>query len=293
MHYVSTYDLDRGPQRRPNQDAMLLTHALCGQEEAVLAVLCDGVGGLERGEWASAIVVRAFRDWFREWAARLCAAPDPGPLVLEEWSRRVGQLHQAMKQVSEEGGYRLGTTLEALLLLRGRYYICHVGDCRTYRVTDVLDQLTCDHTVVQQEIDAGRLTREEPRRDSRQSLLWQCVGAGRAVQPDLLTGEVEPGQAFLLCCDGFRRRVSERDMRRLGLTAAVREKKMHKTLRRVIDTCRRRGERDNITGILICEKEPPRFAALFRGRDGEAGPNGFRLTKDILIEHTQPDQATG
>ena len=46
------------------------------------------------------------------------------------------------------------------------------------------------------------------------------------------------------------------------------------------------SDSDNITGILICEKEPPRFAALFRGRDGEAGANGFRLTKDILIEHT-------
>ena len=207
MKFCSAYYSDTG-KKETNQDSLLFIQSCQPQgDEIVLAVICDGVGGLKRGERASAEAVKAFRSWFHDRIENLYYQENLVAVLFNEWDKLIQSLHSSMKEDSEKAGFRSGTTVEAVLFMKNQYYICHVGDCRTYIVSDTITQLTTDHTVVQRELTEGRLTLQQAQKDPRQSLLLQCVGAGKAVKPDFLHGEVQSHQSFLICCDGFRRRV--------------------------------------------------------------------------------------
>ena len=285
MEFRSACYTDIGVRKKTNQDALLLLHARDPEgQEMVLAAICDGVGGLKMGELASALVVQQLHQWFCQRMPQLCRDPDPEGEIFREWAQLIEEVHGALKTFSEEKGFQLGTTVEILLLLAGRYYICHVGDCRVYSLTDCFTQLTKDHSLVQQEIDAGRLTPEQARRDPRQNLLWQCVGAGELPNPDFLYGTVEPGQSFLLCCDGFRRRVTAGELE--NFCRSTEEDRMAQGLEKVTRRCERRGETDNITSILVHSCRPRRSLwGLLHPEPQPAGTGQFRLTREILEEH--------
>lgn len=291
MRFVSAYESDIGIKKKTNQDALLLLQASWDpSDEVVLAVICDGVGGMEQGEQASSAVTKAFRRWFYERIGQAAENPSPEKQIFTEWETMIQRLHQGLKDISEERGFRWGTTVEALLLLHGKYYICHVGDCRVYTLDKTLCQITVDHTLVEQEICAGRLTPEQARIDSRQSLLLQCVGAGKWVKPDYRSGEIISGQDFLICCDGFRRKVNEDEMLHLGLKAGLNEDKMLQILKKIIQVCKRRGETDNITSILIGEKKQnQKLSALFQKWQKGKKNGQMTVKKDVLIEHAKED----
>lgn len=160
-----------------------------------------------------------------------------------------------------------------------------VGDCRTYIISDTLTQLTTDHTIVQRELTEGKLTPEQARKDSRQSLLLQCVGAGKDVKPDYLSGEVLPHRTFLICCDGFRRKVTEAEIKK-SCRYSSKEKKLHEALEETAQLCMKRKETDNITGILISAVgEKKGLFPLWKKATQTAGK---KVIKDILLEHSTP-----
>ena len=169
-----------------------------------------------------------------------------------------------------------------MLLMKNQYYICHIGDCRTYVLSDTIDQLTTDHTVVQREITEGRLTPQQAAKDPRQSLLLQCVGAGKAVKPDYLYGDIKPHQVFLLCCDGFRRRITGSEIKEI-CKYSTKEKKLHDALEEVTRLCKKRKETDNITGILISTFDKPKRLVPFWKKD-RPGTSG-ELVKDVLLKY--------
>lgn len=285
MRFCSAYYSAIG-KKKTNQDSLLLIQRSQTQgDEVILAVICDGVGGLKMGERSSAAVVTAFRDWFNERIKKLYEQEEPETELFNDWDVLVRSLHIRLKDESEKAGFRSGTTVEAVLFMKERYYICHVGDCRTYIISDTLTQLTMDHTIVQRELTEGKLTQEQARKDPRQNVLLQCVGAGKEVKPDYLSGEVLPHQTFLLCCDGFRRRVTEAEIKRL-CSCSAREKKLHEALEETAQLCMKRKETDNITGILISvvgEKK-----RLFPFWKKAARTTGEEAIKDILLEHSTP-----
>ena len=84
------------------------------------------------GERSSAAVVTAFRDWFDERVEELYEQEEPETELFDDWDNLIQSLHIRLKDYSEKAGFRSGTTVEAVLFMKGRYYICHVGDCRTY-----------------------------------------------------------------------------------------------------------------------------------------------------------------
>ena len=133
MKYCAAYYSDTGIQKETNQDSLLLVQRGQTQDdEAVLAVICDGVGGLKMGERSSAAVVTAFRDWFYKRVLKLYVQETPETELFDDWDNLIQSLHIRLKDNSEKAGFRSGTTVEAVLFMKGRYYICHVGDCRTY-----------------------------------------------------------------------------------------------------------------------------------------------------------------
>ncbi len=288
MKFSTAYWSDRGLKKPVNQDALLLMQAQVPQrDDVVLAVLCDGVGGMEKGELASSTVVSAFRQWFYQRMPVLYGLDDPMQDVLSDWEKLVRALHEYLLGISAEAGLRMGTTVEAMLLLGGRYYICHVGDCRVYSLEEEFTQLTHDHTFVQQEVDAGRMTAEQALHDRRQSQLSQCVGAGVGLKPDFLMGDITPGQVFLICCDGFRRRNTEQELQKaMARLRGGRAKAMRSALEKLTEECKKRGETDNITSILVsCAKE--RQLPFFTRAVPAAQPAEFCISDDVLLTNTE------
>lgn len=119
MKYCAAYYSDIGIQKETNQDSLLLVQRGQTQDdEAVLAVICDGVGGLKMGERSSAAVVTAFRDWFYERVLKLYVQETPETELFDDWDNLIQSLHIRLKDNSEKAGFRSGTTVEAVLYER-------------------------------------------------------------------------------------------------------------------------------------------------------------------------------
>ena len=146
---------------------------------------------------------------------------------------------------------RLGTTFTGILLAGNEYAAVHVGDSRLYHISTTIKQMTKDQTFVAREVSRGTLTAEQARTDKRRNMLLQCVGASAKLEPDIMTGRIEKG-VYMLCTDGFRHEISEREMFENLNPDVLRNKDiMQKNARYLIDQIKLRQEKDNISVILI------------------------------------------
>lgn len=258
MQYTVAAYSDTGLQKETNQDSLCVRRAKTrASGEFVLAVVCDGMGGLQKGELASAWCVDAFADWFdRSMGALpdLCQKGFTG--VREQWGRLLEEIHGDLLRYSEEHGIQLGTTVNAFLTYEDRFLTVNVGDSRTYERKNTLRQLTQDQSLVAREIAAGRLTEEESRHHPQRNILLQCLGVGEGVIPEYRDGKVQNDALYLLCSDGFVHELSIAEMGDLLQPTFLQSKEaLTDALRQITEICKERGETDNITAILIKAEE--------------------------------------
>lgn len=250
MHFCAIADTDIGISKDTNQDSLLVKHAKLDDKEVLLAVVCDGMGGLEKGELASAVVVQAFSKWFDEELAYELENLDM-TVIAGKWSLLLKDLNMRLLDYSNEIGTSLGTTFSGILLIGDTYLIVHVGDSRVYFIGNELKQLTTDQTFIAREIKRGTLTEEQAKTDKRRNLLLQCIGASKVVEPEIIYGTIQKG-AYMLCSDGFRHEITEMEIyQSLNPSRLQNKKTMHSKVRHLIDVVKERGERDNISAILI------------------------------------------
>lgn len=252
MRFLSVAHTDVGISKKINQDAFCLKIAKTPMSNIAFAVLCDGMGGLNNGEYASALVVNAFSNWFEKELPAIADNKLCMNQVTERWKEIVLDQGRKILEYGQSRNISLGTTLTALLLVNDKYANIHVGDSRLYKITNAMHQLTKDQTVAAHEIEQQRMTVAEAKVDRRSSILLQCVGASKVIEPDVQTGTLLENDAFMLCSDGFRHQVSDEEM--YGIIAPpllTSEKVMKKTLVDLVELNKARGEKDNITAILI------------------------------------------
>ena len=215
-----------------------------------MAVICDGMGGLDKGELASATVIRAFLQWFDEELAYELENPDM-QVIGGKWSLMLKELNVRILEYGQARGISLGTTFTGVLFVGGQYVIVHVGDTRAYRIGKELRQITADQTFVAREIERGDMTAEQAKTDKRKNMLLQCVGASDILEPDVLVGNTEKG-VYMLCSDGFRNEVTEREIfEAFNPVKLVNCETMHSNARRLIELAKQRQEMDNISVVLI------------------------------------------
>lgn len=251
MFFQTACYTDQGETRPSNQDSYTVKTAQTAWGQVALAVICDGMGGLAQGEFASAQMVYAFEDWFWKELPLLLRQGIPEKLLAVQWNGLVQETSRAIRQYGEASGIRLGTTVTALLMTEERYYLMHVGDCRAYRVCGgTTVQLTEDQTLAARELRAGHITPEEFRIDSRQHVLLQCVGAGSSVTPELLSEPCGEESVFLLCSDGFYHTLSQEELNQFS-EGQPQENWMRRYLEELGRRCRQRGEQDNLTALAV------------------------------------------
>nr|WP_314445564.1 protein phosphatase 2C domain-containing protein [uncultured Lachnoanaerobaculum sp.] len=249
MKYFLAAQTEVGLKKSCNQDSIILKRAKFKGKEVCLGIICDGMGGLSCGEFASKSIVEAFSDWFLYSYSKYESIWDESRMR-EDIGRIISSENEGLLHYGKEHDIYLGTTVTAFLLAENRFFVWHVGDSRLYKISSSkIYKLTDDHTVIAKEIAEGRLTEKEAKKDPRRNVLLQCIGATSDVNPDMFCGEVEKGDILLLCSDGFRHEISEKEI--LNMLLKCENSKFNEKLRELIDLNLKRKELDNISVALV------------------------------------------
>ena len=254
MNYLATATTDIGISKKTNQDSICIKIADTSEYgKIVMAVLCDGMGGLSKGELASATVIRTLVNWFENILPIRLKNYNLQAIGVE-WDRMLKESNRHILEYGKKIKNNLGTTVSAMLIIESRYLIVHVGDSRVYQITDRIEQLTEDHTFIAREMKNGTMTQEQALVDPRRNMLLQCVGASREVVPQVVYGDIHPNSVFMLCSDGFRHKISEDEMfNYLNADALTNIDVMNANSRGLIEINKQRMEKDNITvGLVKC-----------------------------------------
>ncbi len=250
MRFIATADTDIGISKKTNQDSVLVKHGMVDGVEVLMAIVCDGMGGLSKGEVASATVIKRFSRWFDE---ELPYEIDnlSMSIIGAKWALLLKELNSDIFLYASRQGITMGTTFTGILFVDDQYVVAHVGDTRLYRISDGMFQMTEDHTFIARELKKGTITPEQAKTDKRRNLLLQCVGASDKVDPQTIVGRALQG-VYMICSDGFRHEVMPNEMLGyLNYGALVDKETMHRNGRYLIEVAKQRGEKDNISVLLI------------------------------------------
>jgi serine/threonine protein phosphatase PrpC len=231
---------DRGlSEKRPLNEDSYLADAARG-----IFVVADGVGGAEAGEVASQTAVDVLNDAFRQKVADGEDVEDLMELAIQRANSSIHQMAQDHARFS-----MMATTVVALHLDGHRATIGHVGDSRLYRLTPDgnLRRETEDHSIVEEEVRAGRMTPEQAANHPSKNVISRALGAEESVEADMKVLEVEDGSAFLLCTDGITRHIPDGELREL-LTSEGTPAQLCEEMKR---RCYQRGAEDNLTAVVV------------------------------------------
>lgn len=235
---------DVGRKRKVNQDSFRLD----GDQQ--LYVVADGMGGHAGGEFASRVcvetILRSVRE-DRELAKG--AALNPSDLVM-------GAVHRANTAVFSKGREDeklrgMGTTVDMLLFDGGSLYIGHVGDSRVYLARHgLIWQLTRDHSLVNEKLKAGLITRDQIKTDQNKNVITRSVGFESSVLVDIYRRDIAPGDLYLACSDGLSGMVDDADiidtLNKLAFDGDDLDRAVNDLIRRANES----GGDDNITVVL-------------------------------------------
>lgn len=250
MRYVAIAESDVGIAKNVNQDSILVKHATYGDNEILMAIICDGMGGLSKGEVASATVIHEFEEWFSKVLPFELDNIDMN-VIGGKWSLLLKSLNVRIQKYGQKFREKLGTTFTGILFINNQFVAVHVGDTRLYCIDSSLKQLTIDHTYVAREVLKGTLTLEEAQTDKRRNMLLQCVGASKVVDPQIIYGEAEQN-VYMLCSDGFRHKITPEEIVGLLNFKRIKNKRdMIENSKYLIEMVKNRGEKDDISIILI------------------------------------------
>jgi len=243
---------DVGRVRTHNEDAVLILEANQEGGESLppfgLFVLADGMGGHQSGEVASALAARTVAHhvthqvYLHVLSNQEHSADQPS--LNEVLVEAVSKAHEAVTSAVPGGG----TTLTCVLMLGTQAHIAHVGDTRAYLVSDGrMQQITRDHSLVDQLVELGQLTAAEAENDPRKNVLVRAVGQSGSLEVDTHLRPVPPGGRLLLCSDGLWGLLSEEEMAQIIAEAPS----LQAACEALVEAANEAGGRDNITAILI------------------------------------------
>ena len=256
MRITAYADSDKGRHREHNED-----NYFAGS--TVFAV-ADGMGGHAAGEVASAAALRPIAALDGVEFEQDSAATQALAEAVKTANRQV--VSEAREDPDKSG---MGTTLTAVIVRDGQLHLGHVGDSRAYllRSSEAIDQLTTDHTLVEQLVQDGRLSRDEIATHPQRSVITRAIGVDNEVEVDTLAPLVlQPGDQLLLCSDGLTGPVSDEEIRNILLD----EPDGDEAVQRLIDAANDNGGPDNITVVLLRVEDADGGGAVAAAAAGDA-----------------------
>jgi len=232
---VTCYGLsDVGSVREINEDNLIIRKDLC------LWAVADGMGGHARGDYASTTVVD-FLAHVRPWAS-------PRQLMHDVVARLEDANQRLQAEATKDGSAAIGSTVVCLLASDRQGLVVWAGDSRAYRIRNGgIEQVSKDHSVVEDLVDAGLLQREDAEEHPHAHVLTRAIGAAETLELDFETLEIVSGDKFLLCSDGLTRMVPDTELRQVMNAERDVESVCHRLIGMALD----RGASDNVTAVAV------------------------------------------
>lgn len=198
-----------------------------------MALVCDGMGGMQEGETASGYVVEQLAIWFYEKLIEYLKNGKGKKVIKKSLERKLFQLHGELRDYGRGKHIATGTTLSLLLILDNWYLICQIGDSAIFRFRRKAKRMTATH-------------------GNGKNGLYRCIGLGKFQVPDFSWGYIRKNDGFLLASDGFYKTIKSGELDAIygeycGKDRAWMDKRMKSTVKRLLW----RGEEDNISAIFV------------------------------------------
>lgn len=242
-------ETDVGMVRSHNEDSVA-TNASMG-----LAVIADGMGGHNAGEIASGmattVIVNEMRNALDQHSS-FEIAPQTGQSKAQKLLRNcITKANASIYQISQsQPQYSgMGTTLVVALFRDNMMTVAHIGDSRLYRLRGTeFQQITKDHSLVQEQIDLGMITPDEARFSANKNLVMRALGNEATVEPEIHDYDTLPGDIYLLCSDGLSDMISNEE---IGMVLRTSAADIKRCARQLVRMANNNGGHDNVSVILI------------------------------------------
>lgn len=232
---------DRGRVRTDNQDAYFAGKIT---DDAVFAVVCDGMGGANAGNVASELAVRHISEYvIRSYRDGMNMTDSEKTLKNAIVSANISLYDKAVNNAELAG---MGTTAVAAFVKDGTAVIAHVGDSRIYLVNGEIKQLTRDHSVVQSLIESGKITPEDAKVHPRKNVITRALGAEENVAVDSDCLNLSNGDTLLLCSDGLTNFLDDKDILKV-----FQNNDISAVAERLVEEANENGGGDNITVVTV------------------------------------------
>ena len=233
---------DKGIVRDNNQDSYTTVELEGG---ALLAVVCDGMGGAAEGALASTEAVKIIREFIAERFQSGMSDISVKTLLVSAIENANKHIYNISK--SDESYEGMGTTVVASIIANSFVYIAHAGDSRAYRISDgELLQLTRDHSVVQNMLENGEITPEEAQEHPNKHIITRALGVDDFIRTDFCQESFEEDDILILCSDGLTNFVNPEDILQLTSDADY-----YKYADRLVNLANQNGGGDNITVVAV------------------------------------------
>jgi protein phosphatase len=243
MEFASAFATDIGRKRSQNQDNG------AAHPELGLFVVADGMGGHRGGETASALAVETISAVVAE-ELKASKNPDPRKVLVEAIESANKRIHQTSANDPKLQG--MGTTATALLFSENKVTIGHVGDSRCYFLQPgAIWQLTRDHSLVQEKLRAGLISRDQLKTDRLKNVITRSVGFEAHLNVETYEMEIQPGSTFLVCSDGLSGLIDDTQILETAQDRVFKQADFEAAAHHLVEAANDTGGDDNITVILV------------------------------------------
>ncbi len=236
---------DVGLMRTINQDSIFVSTQPVGKLPN-LFIVADGMGGHKAGDVASRVAIEKFVKY-----ACTTHMTDPANILDAGIIAINKEIYDMANSNKDYSG--MGTTFVVAVIADGHVYIANVGDSRLYYIGNNINQITRDHSVVEDMVRMGLLTKEKARTHYRKNAITKAVGVvnDKTATPDIFEIEMEKGDKLLLCSDGLTNMVIDHDINNIIRKSET----IEEAVRKLIDSANENGGKDNISAIIVSADE--------------------------------------
>jgi serine/threonine protein phosphatase PrpC len=256
MENIETYEYGIsthvGTTKDVNEDrSFIRIGATSGSNELLMAVVADGMGGLDDAAQASEIAVESIKAWWDQRCHIILQYNSPLPLFIQELRQCFFAINEQLIGIRQKNGKRMGTTLSLLFIYQEHFFIHHVGDSRIYRKFNLM---TNDHSWVNEQIKFGLLSKEEARLHPRRNVLTQCLGGEEGLKVDFKQGTCINEELFLICSDGFYSLFSDTEIKQMITQLLGEGFSLQEVTEELVRLSLQNQAKDNISILMIAKK---------------------------------------
>jgi len=230
---------DTGVLRTMNQDYCFSSNTPIGKLPN-LYIVCDGMGGHKAGEYASRYTVE------RIVASAYRSRTENPVRILKSAIQKANEILVVESQEYQEK-HGMGTTVVAATIIGDKMYVANVGDSRLYVINETIEQITNDHSYVEEMIRIGKIKREDARQHEKKNVITRAVGATEKIKVDFFEVELRENDTILLCSDGLSNMVTDQRIYELVLS----HNDVEELAKVLIDEANKNGGQDNITAVVV------------------------------------------